>query len=282
MVAVPIALAGDELLADNAEGGCAVTGRVLRDTLSVAALLTRDVVARGSPKHAPHLVATAIRLPAGPGTTHYVVVSAAAAAGFGFGFLVAAQVGPIWLLCMRSVLRGRFMIGFAIGVGAAVIDTTYAALGVAGAAGILSTLPQLRLVLGLLGAAVLVGLGARTMWTALLVRQGLETTNDVASPRRALVTALVATASNPLTIASWAAIFTAASAAHIARSPQEAVVFLVGIGAGSLSWFTVLAAAASVARRHLGSGVVRWVDAASGAGLVGFGGMLGWRSLHGH
>ncbi len=204
------------------------------------------------------------------------------AAGFGFGFLVAAQVGPIWLLCMRSVLRGRFVIGFAIGVGAAVIDTTYAALGVAGAAGILSTLPQLRLALGLVGASVLVILGARTMWTAFRVRQGLETTYEVASPRRAVVTALVATASNPLTIASWAAIFTAASAARLARSPLEAVLFLVGIGVGSLSWFTILSAAASVARRHLNVRVVRWVDAASGAGLVGFGGILGWRVVLGH
>ncbi len=244
------------------------------------AILT--LTASRSPSDMPRLLTTAIRLPARLGAKHHAVVSAAVAAGFGFGFLVAAQVGPIWLLCMRSALRGRFMIGFAIGVGAAVIDTTYATLGVVGAAGILSTLPQLRVAPGLLGAALLVLLGARTMWTAWRVRQGLETTNEVASPGRALVTALVATASNPLTIASWAAIFTAASAARIARSPQEAVLFLVGIGAGSLSWFTILSAAASVARRHLGARVVRWVDATSGAGLVGFGGMLGWRSLHGH
>ena len=214
------------------------------------------------------------------GGGYHGVMSAAAVAGLGFGFLVAAQVGPIWLLCMRSVLRGRFMIGFAIGVGAAVVDTTYAALGVAGADSILSGLPQLRLALGLFGAAVLVLLGARTMWTAWRVRHGFETTKEVASPGRAFVTALVATASNPLTIASWAAIFTAAFAAHVARSPQEAVAFLVGIGAGSLTWFAILSAVASIARRHLSVRVVRWVDAASGAGLAGFGGVLGWRSIH--
>ena len=141
----------------------------------------------------------------------------ALAAGLGFGFVVAAQVGPIWLLCVRSVLRGRFPIGVAIGAGAAAIDVTYAALGVAGAAGILKAFPQLRLALGLLGAAILVIIGARTSWSALRIRHGMESTEEVGSPRRALVTALVATASNPLTIASWAAVFTASSAAHLTR-----------------------------------------------------------------
>ena len=60
-------------------------------------------------------------------------VFAALATGFGLGFFVAAQVGPISLLCVRSVLRGRLLTGLGIGLGAALIDITYAALGVAGA-----------------------------------------------------------------------------------------------------------------------------------------------------
>ena len=79
-------------------------------------------------------------------------VMSALLAGLGSGFLVAAQVGPIWLLCMRSVLRGRFVVGFSIGVGAALIDASYAALGVLGGAGILRAEPQLRLALGLVGS----------------------------------------------------------------------------------------------------------------------------------
>src|SRR5437763_437348 len=52
----------------------------------------------------------------------------ALAAGFGLGFLTAAQVGPIWLLCLRSTLRSGFRVGIAIGAGAAVIDLAYPAL----------------------------------------------------------------------------------------------------------------------------------------------------------
>ena len=200
------------------------------------------------------------------------------AAGLGFGFVVAAQVGPIWLLCVRSVLKGRFAIGVAIGAGAAAIDVTYAGLGVLGAAGILKAFPQLRVALGLVGAGILVFIGLRTSWSALRIRHGMETTEEVGSAKRALVTALVATASNPLTIASWAAVFTASSAAHLTRGSLGAVALLLGIGLGSLAWFVMLSAATSLARRQLGPRTIRWVDAASGVGLMGFGCLLGWRS----
>jgi threonine/homoserine/homoserine lactone efflux protein len=134
--------------------------------------------------------------------------------GFGLGFLVAAQVGPISLLCVRSVLRRRLLTGLSIGAGAAVIDVTYAALGVVGATQLLRV-TQVRLALGLAGAAVLLAIGARTLWSAFRVRSGLETGEETISPARALRTALIATASNPLTIVWWAGVFAATSTARI-------------------------------------------------------------------
>src|SRR5687767_9213586 len=123
--------------------------------------------------------------------------------GFGLGFLVAAQLGPISLLAIRSTLRNGVYVGLAIGGGVAVIDTLYAAAGAAGAAGLLAFEP-LRLAFGILGATVLAALGARTLWSAFRVRLGGEARDEVATPRAAFLTALAATASNPLTIASWA------------------------------------------------------------------------------
>jgi threonine/homoserine/homoserine lactone efflux protein len=48
---------------------------------------------------------------------------ASAVIGFGLGFAVAATVGPISLLLIRTTLRGAPASGLAIGAGAAVIDT---------------------------------------------------------------------------------------------------------------------------------------------------------------
>ena len=78
--------------------------------------------------------------------------------GFSLGFFVAAQIGPISLLVMRTVLGGALTAGLAIGAGAAVIDALYAALGQAGAAAVLQ-IDAIRLAFGVIGAVVLIGLG---------------------------------------------------------------------------------------------------------------------------
>jgi putative LysE/RhtB family amino acid efflux pump len=198
--------------------------------------------------------------------------------GFGLGFFVAAQLGPLSLFAIRSTLRSGVAIGLAIGAGVAVIDTLYAAAGAAGAAGLLEIEP-LRVAFGLTGAAVLILLGVRTLVSAFRVRLGGEADEEVATPARAFVTALGATASNPLTIASWAAIFTAAGAAGAAGGAGVAVL-LAGVGLGSMSWMAILATGTSVARRWVGDRTLRVVDGLAGAGLLGFGGLLAWRTVN--
>jgi putative LysE/RhtB family amino acid efflux pump len=199
-------------------------------------------------------------------------------AGFGLGFLVAAQVGPIWLLCVRSTLRSGFAVGAAIGAGAALVDTLYAAAGIAGASALLEIDP-LRIALGLVGAGVLAWLGARSLWSAFRVRLGAETPDEVASPRRAFLTSVAATASNPLTIASWAAIFSAASTASLVDSAPSAAAMLSGVGIGSLAWFLALSGGLALARRRVGPGLLRVVEAVSGLGLLAFAGLLGYRTV---
>jgi len=198
-------------------------------------------------------------------------------AGFALGFFVAAQLGPISLLAIRSTLRSGVLVGLSIGAGVAVIDTLYAAAGAAGAAGLLAIEP-LRLAFGLLGAAVLSVLGARTLWSAFRIRMGGESREELATPRAAFLTALVATASNPLTIASWAAVFAAASTAGAAAAGGAALL-LAGVGLGSLTWMTLLAGGVSLARRRVGPRLLRAVDGVAGAGILGFGGLLAYRTL---
>jgi putative LysE/RhtB family amino acid efflux pump len=206
-------------------------------------------------------------------------VTGALGAGLGLGFLTAAQVGPIWLLCLRSTLRGGFWIGVAIGAGAAVIDVLYAALGVAGASRLLDIDP-LRVALGVVGAVVLALLGLKTLASAFRVRLGGEVADEVGSPRRAFVTSLAATASNPMTIAAWAAIFTAASTADVVGSSRAAaLVLLAGVCVGSFVWFVFLSAGTAAGRRFVGPRLVAGIDVVAGLGLIGFAGALGWRTI---
>jgi putative LysE/RhtB family amino acid efflux pump len=205
----------------------------------------------------------------------------AVAVGFGLGFFVAVQVGPMSLFLIRSTLRRGWTTGLAIGAGIAAIDATYCALGVAGAGALLAIHP-LRLTLGLVGAGVLVFLGVKTLWSAIRVRLGGEVPAEVAAPRRAFVTSLAGTASNPLTIASWTAIFAAASSAGIAQQTSGAVLLVVGGALGSAAWMIALATGVAVVRRAAGDRALRTADAIAGAGLIGFGGALAYSTLHDH
>ena len=198
--------------------------------------------------------------------------------GFGLGFFVALQLGPMSLFLVRSTLRRGWAIGLAIGGGIACVDVLYSTLGAAGAAPLLQ-LGQLRLVLGLVGAAVLVALGARTLWSAFRIRLGGEADDEVASPRRAFVTSVAGTASNPLTIASWAAIFAAASAAGAADTTDGAVLLVAGVGLGSATWVTVLATGTAGLRRAVGETALRAADVVAGLGLLAFGGALAYATI---
>jgi putative LysE/RhtB family amino acid efflux pump len=203
----------------------------------------------------------------------------AAAVGFGLGFFVALQLGPMSLFLIRSTLRSGWKVGCAIGVGIATIDGLYAAAGAGGATPLLSIQP-VRLALGLLGAAVLIGLGTRTVYTAVRVRVGSETPSDVATPRRALLTALAGTASNPSTIVSWGAIFAAASTAGLVHTTATAVLLVAGVAIGSLTWVIVLATGVALAGRSMSSRAVRVTDGVAGAGMIGFGAVLAYTTTH--
>jgi putative LysE/RhtB family amino acid efflux pump len=198
--------------------------------------------------------------------------------GLGLGAFVAAQVGPVSLLLIRSSLRHGAQVGLGIGMGAALVDALYASLGVAGVAPLLQV-SWLQLVLGLVGGVVLVLIGARTLWNAWRVRMGGESDEEVASVRRAFLTAVAATASNPLTIVSWAAIFAAASTAAATSTPSGAVALLLGVGLGSASWFLVLTGVVALARHRMRGAWLTVVDVVSGIGLVGFGAVLGVRTV---
>jgi putative LysE/RhtB family amino acid efflux pump len=201
----------------------------------------------------------------------------AIALGFGLGLVVAAAIGPISLLCIRTVLRGALGTGVAIGAGAAVIDATYALLGSLGA-GQLLQIDALRLALGLAGAAVIAVLGARTLWSAFRVRLGGESDEEVASPRRAFLTSLAATASNPTTILSWAAVFAAASTASAVDGTAQTLLLVGGVGLGTLTWFTTLSLGLAAIRHRVGDRLLKLVDMGSGLGLLFFSGALGWRA----
>ena len=104
-----------------------------------------------------------------------------------------------------------------VGAGAATVDVVYAGLGVVGAAALIQVRP-VGLALGVAGAGVLAWMGVRTLRDAWRIRLGGEADVETITLPASFRTGLVATASNPLTIISWTAIFGAAATASLLGS----------------------------------------------------------------
>jgi putative LysE/RhtB family amino acid efflux pump len=197
--------------------------------------------------------------------------------GFGLGLFVAAQIGPVSLLIVRSVVRGDFWIGMAMSAAVALVDLGYAGLGLAGVGSVLENTGSVRVAFGVVGAAILVAIGLRAIRIGFRARFGLETEEEVGTPRRAFFTALAATAFNPLTITLWTV--AAPAAVSGGRSSTGTAALLVGVGAGTLTWYTGFSGAVAIARRRLGPSLLATVDVAAGAGLVAFGGLMALRTV---
>ena len=202
----------------------------------------------------------------------------ALATGLTLGFLVAMPLGPIGLLCVRSVLRNGVGVGAAIGLGAAMVDVCYAALGLLGVGGLLRA-SGLDVALGVVGGVVLVVIGGRTLWSAMRVRQGLETDGEVLRAGPAWRTAVAATASNPATIAYWAAAFAVASSAAATDGATSTLLMLLGVGLGTFAWFLVLALGVAAFRRRAGARTQVAADVVAGLGLMAFGGVLTYHAV---
>ena len=200
--------------------------------------------------------------------------------GLGLGLVLAAQVGPVTLLILRSVLRGgrAVAVGVAMAGAVASIDLLYAALGLAGAGQLLGA-SAAGLALGLLSVAILVGIGARTLWRGLRVRSGAEDEHEVATPSQAFGTAVAATALNPLTIALWTVSFPAGAPHAAVTSTAHALLLLSGVALGTLGWYGGFALIVAAVRRRIGSRVLQVIDVLIGSGLMVFGAVLGYRTL---
>lgn len=155
----------------------------------------------------------------------------AIAKGVWLGLCVAAPVGPIGTLVLKRSLRWGWRAGWASGLGAALADLCYGLLAAAG----------VRLAAAYARPAAVLG-GCMLLWLAW--KSWRETpTSDGAAPVRATwpryaATTFLLTLSNPMTILSFAALIASVGAA-------DPACFVAGVFAGSMLWWTVVAAAAT-------------------------------------
>lgn len=185
--------------------------------------------------------------------------------GLLFGFLLAATVGPMWVLCFRRTLAQGALAGFASGMGIAVADGLYGAVAAFGLTAISGFLLEHGFWLGLVGGVFLVYLGVKT----LLAKPGLNgATEEKLSHSKVFLSTLGLTLANPPTILAFAAIF--AGLGLVTSDYAGAGLVVLGVFLGSAGWWIVLAAGAGWLRNRIGPKLVRAINVVSGLSILGF------------
>ena len=181
-------------------------------------------------------------------------------AGLALGFAVAAGFGPISVLALTSGLRYGFAPAFGVAVGVALVDGLYARLAGLGLAALVPG-DELQVVGGV--ALTVIGIG--------MVKLSGGDAIALSTFRRGLTVSLAATLANPMTIVSWAAAFTAV-VPELDISHTEVVTILpLSVSLGTLTWFTILATAATFFGRRLGPRTLRAASVVAGVAIALFG-----------
>lgn len=182
------------------------------------------------------------------------------------GLSIAAPVGPIGLLTIQRSLEQGARAGFFTGLGAAVADAAYGAVGAFGVSWLIHSLTALRVPLAVGGAAFLLWMAwglVRARPEAVQARSGLAGGSDW----RNFGGTFLLTLANPATIISFIAVFGAMSAAGTRMEPATLVL---GVFLGSALWWLFLSSAVGSLRERFDA---RWryrIGLVSAAVLAGF------------
>jgi threonine/homoserine/homoserine lactone efflux protein len=189
--------------------------------------------------------------------------------GAGIGFAVAAPVGPIGVLCIRTTLERGRIAGFCAGLGAAVADTIFAGVGAYGVNLIGSFLNAEIAWFRIIGGIFLVILGAHLARKEPNVAKA-ETQEVPQGLFADFAMTLLLTLANPTTILSFAGIFAGLSGI-IGFSVDAIPALLIGVFIGSAGWWLTLSGIVGLIRHRIGHTTMLWINRITGAAIVLFG-----------
>jgi threonine/homoserine/homoserine lactone efflux protein len=189
--------------------------------------------------------------------------------GVAIGLAVAIPVGPIALLCMRRTLERGFLIGFGTGLGAAIADLIYASIAAFGISAVEEMLLEYRTSLSLIGGIFLLILAARTAAGKGVVESTKVPT--AASAVTAFVSGFVLTATNPLTVLGFVAIFAGFGVGKGLTDTDRVLALVVGVTAGSILWWMTLNGIVARIRHLFEPKTLQRLNIAAGAIIAAFG-----------
>jgi threonine/homoserine/homoserine lactone efflux protein len=184
--------------------------------------------------------------------------------GLIIGFAMAVPIGPIGIMCIRKTLAEGHSRGLIIGVGAATADSLYGSVAAFGLTFISDVIASEHFWLRLVGGSLLLYLGIRTFRAK---RKDPTIPVNNKGLLESYVSAFLLALTNPVTFFAFVAVFAAFGLGQ-KLNIISACILVLGVFAGSCLWFLTLGFVATLFRKKLDAGGLRWVNKISGVLII--------------
>jgi len=193
--------------------------------------------------------------------------------GILLGFSIAAPVGPIGIICIRQTISKGRLAGLSAGLGAASADAIYGAVAGFGITFISNFLISQQFLFRFFGGIFLCYLGIKTfvMKPSILKPGTLIDDNHNKGNSSTYLTTLLLTLTNPMTIISFATIFSGLGLVEPDANYSSALQLILGVLLGSTSWWVLLSTITGSIRQRFNIESMRWVNRISGLIISSFG-----------
>lgn len=181
------------------------------------------------------------------------------------GFSIAAPVGPIGLLTIQRTLQLGPAAGLATGLGAAVADALYGAVGAFGVTALIEALTAARVPLAVGGGLFLLLMAWRIAQAPVAAQAA--TVPGGSDLMRCFAGTFALTLSNPATIISFIAVFGSLAGRTSVSSPWT---MIAGVLVGSALWWLLLSVLVGRLRERFDAVWRRRVNLVSAAVLTAF------------
>ncbi len=169
---------------------------------------------------------------------------------------------------MRRTLERGFLVGFATGLGAAIADLFYASIAAFGISAVESVLLEYRTALSFVGGIFLLVLAARTATGRVAAER--EVNPGTKGAPSAFASGFVLTATNPLTVLGFVAIFAGFGVGQGLTDTSRAVALVIGVMVGSILWWLVLNTVVARIRHLFAPRTLQHLNIAAGAIIAAF------------
>ena len=187
--------------------------------------------------------------------------------GMAAGLAISAPVGPVNVLCISRTIAKGWRAGVISGLGAAAADTIYGAIAGFSISFIIGFLIKELFWLRLFGGILLIGIGIVYYFKK---PQSLAQERNKKSTHSDVISALLLNLTNPTTVLSFLAVLAVLGLGEH-RSHTLSLILVMGIFAGSMLWWIVLATIANQFRDRFNQRSMVWMNRIAALAIGGFG-----------